>query len=121
MVRASAQAPKHSFKPLAKVETAGGLMRPLAPDDRAEDQDSLSPFGKLPPAADLVPEKYSIYAMRIGSTERNQEELLRTLWGILQTFVELGFSVEANSHLLLPLGQSSADGPLPSSQPCQKE
>lgn len=66
-------------------------------DDLAslESQATLS----SPPALELAPDKYLDALADLDISEAQKVELLRTLWSIMQRFVELGFSVDVCQHV----------------------
>lgn len=56
------------------------------------------------------PERYRSEVDRFDITEEQKQELLLTLWSIMQSFVELGFSVDVCATLFEDLDPVPEDG-----------
>lgn len=62
------------------------------PDDPREATGALT---SMPAALELDAAKYAPYVDDFDITDDQKQELLKTLWAIMRSFVELGFSVGA--------------------------
>lgn len=69
--------------------------------------------GDVLPALELDAEKYLPELDGFDMTEAQKRELLETLWSIMRTFVEFGFSANTCERMLetiLPLPNGAAEG-----------
>ncbi len=64
-------------------------------DNKGGDADSVQPA-----ALQFDPDKYRSEVEQFDITEAQKQELLTTLWSIMRSFVELGFSVDVCAALL---------------------
>lgn len=66
----------------------------------------------LAPTPRLDIEKYREHMDGLDLTEVEQEELLRTLWWIMASFVQLGFGVDSVQSVLPAFAEASSPVPL---------
>lgn len=55
------------------------------------------------------PQQYRAYVGDLDFTDEQKDELLRTLFSIMSSFVRLGFSVEAVQYVLPALAQNASE------------
>ena len=82
-----------------KEQTETGKTKAMRNDDnKGGDADSVRPA-----ALQFDAEKYRSEVEQFDITEVQKQELLTTLWSIMSSFVDLGFSVDVCAALLDPV------------------
>ena len=73
-------------------------------------QDAESGGGPRP-ALEPDPERYRAALAEFDLTEAQETELLQTLWSIMRTFVEMGFSADVCGHVFGTFNAVSQENP----------